>query len=296
VTAQVTRRRRVVRTRHGSALLLVAIVLTACGGSARPKPVRAAGSPGWVVVADGHNVYFDCEGSGKPTVVFLSGLQVGSMSWQPLLNQISRQTRACIYDRYGLGGGGLLVGMPRRARDAHDQARELEQLLRNADIRAPYVLVGHSWGGALARLYAGTHTDVKALVLVDAASPGGDAAFGGPPLANAEHLVWEKSLNETGAVRSLGHMPLIVITAGGTVVGSPVWLKLQDRLAALSSQSVHVLSPSSGHFVQTDDPTLVEVAIRAAVRTALTGKQLPTCRQIFGPDAADRRCLRPTKR
>src|SRR5205085_8783524 len=136
-----------------------------------------------------------CEGSGTPTVVFLSGLQVGSPSWQPLLDQISRQTRDCVYDRYGLGGGGLPVGIPRRARDAHDQARELEQLLRNGGIRAPYVLVGSSWGGALARLYAGTHSDVKAVVLVDSASPGGDAAFGGPPLANTEHLAWEKSLN-----------------------------------------------------------------------------------------------------
>jgi pimeloyl-ACP methyl ester carboxylesterase len=242
---------------RGSALLLVAIVLTACGGSARPKPVRAAGLPGWVVVADGHKVYFDCEGSGIPTVVFLSGLQTVSSKWQPLFNRISRQTRACVYDRYGLNEVPPFGKLPSRARDAHDQVRELEQLLRNADIRAPYVLVGSSWGGALARLYAGTHTDVKAVVLVDSVSPGGDAAFGGRPLANAEHLVWEKSLNETGAVRSLGHKPLIVITAGDTVSVFPKWLKLQDRLAALSSQSVHVLAPTSGHFVQDDDPTLV---------------------------------------
>jgi pimeloyl-ACP methyl ester carboxylesterase len=276
---------------RGSALLLVAIALTACGGSARPKPVRAAAPPGWVVVADGHKVYFDCEGSGIPTVVFLSGLETDSTVWQPLFSQISRQTRACVYDRYGLGGGGLLVGIPRRARDANDQVRELEQLLRNADIRAPYVLVGSSWGGALARLYAGTHTDVKAVVLVDSASPGGDAAFGSPPLANTEHLAWDKSMNETGAVRSLGQKPLIVITAGATVVGFPRWMKLQNRLAALSSESAHVLSPTSGHFVQTDDPALVEAAIRAAVKTVLSGKPLPSCPQIFGPDGPDRRCL-----
>jgi pimeloyl-ACP methyl ester carboxylesterase len=281
---------------RGSALLLVGIALTACGGSARPRPVRAAGlSRGWVVVADGHKVYFDCEGSGTPTLVFLSPLQTDSTVWQPLFNQISRQTRTCIYNRYGLGGGGLPVGKPSRARDAHDQVRELEQLLRNADIRAPYVLVGSSWGGALARLYAGTHTGVRAVVLVDSASPGGDAAFGGPPLANAEHLAWDKSLNETAAIRSLGQMPLIVITAGDTVRGYPRWLTLQNGLAALSSQSVHVLSPKSGHFVQTDDPTLVEAAIRSAIKTVLTGKPLPSCRQIFGPNVSGRRCLGPTK-
>ena len=278
-----------------SALLLVAIVLTACGGSARSKPVRAArGVAGSVVVADGHKVYFDCEGSGTPTVVFLSALQTPSIIWQPVFNQISRQTRACLYDRYGLGGGGLQIGVPKRARDAHDQVREFEQLLRNADIRAPYLLAGVSWGGALARLYAGTHADVKAVVLVDSASPGGDVAFGGPPLANGEHLIWEKSLNETAAVRSLGSMPLIVITSGVMVDGAPVWLKLQNRLAALSSQSVHVLSPTSNHFVQQDDPALVQAAIRAVLKTVRTGRPLPSCRQIFGRDASDRRCLEPT--
>jgi hypothetical protein len=47
--------------------------------------------------------------------------------------------------------------------------------------------------------------------------------------------------------------------------------------------------------VQIDDPTLVATAIRAAVKTVLYDKPLPSCRQILGPDAADRRCLGPTK-
>jgi pimeloyl-ACP methyl ester carboxylesterase len=278
---------------RGSALLLIAMALTACGGSARPKPVRAAGAPGWMVVADGHTVYFDCEGSGSPTVVFLSGLQTDSTIWQTVFDQVSRQTRACVYDRYGLGRSDLLLGT-HRSRDAHDQVHELEQLLRNADIRAPYVFVGSSWGGALARLYAGTHSAVKAVILVDSATRGADTAFGAPPVVNAENLAWDRSLDEAGSIRSLGHMPLVVITAGETVRHFPRWLVLQNRLAALSSQAVHVLSPSSGHFVQVNDPALVATAVRAAVTIVRTGERLPSCRRIFGHAAGDRRCLGPT--
>jgi pimeloyl-ACP methyl ester carboxylesterase len=190
-------------------------------------------------------------------------------------------------------------------------------LLRNADIAKPYVLVGHSWGGALARLYAGTHDDVKAVVLVDASSPGQDSALkaaippekpGEPPLlrelrsplgaaiANPEYLAWHKSLTEVGEVKSLGDRPLIVITAGNTFVGFkqvmfPVWLKLQNRLPYLSSRSVHVLSPTSGHYVQVEAPELVLAAVRAAASAARNDGRLARCTMIFR-NVANRRCLR----
>jgi pimeloyl-ACP methyl ester carboxylesterase len=279
--------------------------------------VKADGLPGSVVIADGHKVYFDCEGKGSPTVVFLSGWGVESAGWLPVFDGTSRVTRACEYDRYGIGLTAPYGSLPRRARDAHDQARELEQLLRNANIPKPYVLVGHSWGGALARLYAGTHHDVQAVVFVDASSPGQDAAIaaalppekpGEPPvlqelrkpvgvaLANPEYLAWDKSLNEVGEVKSLGDLPEIVITAGTTFAGFekvmfPVWMGLQNRLASLSSRSVHVLARTSGHFVQVEQPDLVLAAVRAAVAATRNGGHLASCAVIFR-DVSDRTCLR----
>jgi pimeloyl-ACP methyl ester carboxylesterase len=222
-----------------------------------------------------------------------------------------------VYDRAGTGQTITYGPLPRRARDAHDQVRELEQLLRNGDIKTPYVLVGHSWGGALARFYAGTHDDVKAVVLVDASSPGQDAAIkaalppektGEPPLLQElrrppgaaltapEYLAWHKSLTEVGDVTSLGDRPLIVITAGNTFLGFkdvmfPVWLKLQNQQASLSSRSVHVLAPTSGHYEQTEAPELVLAAIRAAVRATRNGGRLAPCGEIFR-NVANRRCLR----
>jgi pimeloyl-ACP methyl ester carboxylesterase len=302
----------------GAVLLIAALALAGCGGHTRPKVVKARSLPGSVVVAAGHKVYFDCEGKGSPTVVFLSGWGVDSSGWLEVFDGTSGVTRSCVYDRYGIGLTSTYGALPRRARDARDQVRELEQLLRNADIAKPYVLVGHSWGGALARLYAGTHDDVKAVVFVDASSPGQNAAIaavlppkqpGEPPLldelrhphvgvalANSEYLAWEKSLNETGEVKSLGDRPVIVVTAGNTftefeVLVFPVWIGLQKRLASLSSRSVHVLARTSGHFVQLDEPDLVLAAVRAAVDAVRNDGRLASCAAIFR-HIDDRTCLR----
>jgi pimeloyl-ACP methyl ester carboxylesterase len=289
-----------------SVLALAVALALGCGGHARPEVVKAPSAPGSIVVADGHKVYFDCEGTGSPTVVFLDGWGADSLSWISVSERVARVTRACTYDRFGIGFTAQYQLLPNRPRDARDQVRELEQLLRNARIDAPYVLVGHSWGGTLARLYAGTHYDVKAVVLVDSSSPGQDAALkaalpperadesqlfaeirrgSGNALSSPEHLAWQKSLNEARTVTSLGDRPLIVVTARNDFVGVErlyrVWLGLQNRLASLSSRSVHVLAPLSGHFVQTDQPDLVTAAIRAAIGAARNGGRLPPCAAIF---------------
>jgi len=303
--------------RFAAVVLVASLGLVGWSGESGPKVVKARSLPGSIVVADGHKVYFDCKGKGSPTVVFISGWGADSTAWLPVFDESSRLSRACEYDRYGLGWTASYGALPHRARDAHDQARELEQLLRNADVPGPYVLVGHSWGGELARLYAGTHHDVRAVVLIDAASPGQTAAIaaalppykaGEPalmeqarhprladPLANPENLAWEKSLNEAAAVKRLGDMPEVVITAGNGFDGFekfvyPVWLKMQNRLASLSARSVHVLAPTSGHFVQQDDPELVIAGIGAALAAARRDGRLAPCAAIFAK-VADHRCL-----
>jgi pimeloyl-ACP methyl ester carboxylesterase len=294
-------------------LALLAVLVAGCGGNSVPKAVKAKDLPGYVVEADGHKVYFECEGNGTPTVVFLNGWGVESGSWVSVLGESAGLTRSCQYDRYGVGLTGGYGSLPRKARDANDQARELEQLLANAKIPEPYVLVGHSWGGALARLYAGKHDDVAGVVFVDSSAPGQDTALvtalppkrvGEPelfvelrkslstkPLENPENLDWSKSLDEVGEVTSLGDRPEIVITAGSTFGGDetvlrPVWSRMQNQIAGLSSQSVHVVAPASSHFVQQEAPEVVEAALRAVVRAVRGDDRLGSCRAIFAGVAA----------
>ena len=56
---------------------------------------------------------------------------------------------------------------------ASDGVADLHALLASADVRGPYVIVGHSYGGLIARLYASTFPDaVAGVVLEDALSEG----------------------------------------------------------------------------------------------------------------------------
>jgi pimeloyl-ACP methyl ester carboxylesterase len=57
----------------------------------------------------------------------------------------------------------------------------------------------------------------------------------------------------------LGSIPLTVITAGKPLPG---WLPMQQELAALSADSIHITAEGSGHYVHLDDPELVRNAIR----------------------------------
>ncbi len=78
-----------------------------------------------------------------------------------------------------------------------------------------------------------------------------------------------------------------MITAGGTFVGdaarlAPVWNRLQDDLAGISSQSVHVRAPAATHFIQDDAPEVVQAAINAVVKAVRRDGKLGSCEAIFG--------------
>ena len=72
--------------------------------------------------------------------------------------------RVCSYDRAGAGWSDLGP----RPRTMRQQVWELHALLEKAGEKPPFVLVGHSYGGWLARLFAETYpADVSGLVLVE---------------------------------------------------------------------------------------------------------------------------------
>jgi len=136
---------------------------------AEAADAKAYPPPGQLVDVSGYRLHINCSGSGSPTVVIDAGQGDWSTSWGSVQQEVAKTTRICTYDRAGLGwseAGPL-------PRDAAQFAKELHTLLQNANIPGPYVMVGHSLGGASVRVFVSEHaSEVAGVVFIDSMSPG----------------------------------------------------------------------------------------------------------------------------
>ncbi|MFL9455963.1 MULTISPECIES: alpha/beta fold hydrolase [Nostocales] len=120
---------------------------------------------GELVDIGGFRLHINCMGQGTPTVVMDAGAGSPSITWGLVPSEIAKFTRVCIYDRAGFGWSEPNLRVSRTSQQSVD---ELHTLLNKAEIKPPYILVGHSLGGANMRLYANQYQeDVVGLVLVD---------------------------------------------------------------------------------------------------------------------------------
>ena len=102
--------------------------------------------------------------------------------------------------------------------------------------------------------------------------------LGRPP--RGTNIDWPTSCDQVRAVKSLGDIPLVVLTAApiGSGYGriptdvaanlDQAWLDMQDEIAALSSNSTHIVATTSNHFIHYEEPELVIDAILDLVNTA----------------------------
>lgn len=167
-------------SRPRSALLLLAL-------AASPAPVLAesGGLAGLVDIGGGRRMYVECRGTGSPTVVLVAGGRASADDWKSasgkadVFSGVAGFTRVCAYDRPGTPVGdkpSRSDPVPQRV-TAGDSVADLHALVAAAGIARPFVIVGHSYGGAVVRLYAMTYPgDVDGMVLIDALSEGLRAA------------------------------------------------------------------------------------------------------------------------
>jgi pimeloyl-ACP methyl ester carboxylesterase len=120
--------------------------------------------PGKLVDLGGHRLHVNCSGNGAPAVVVELGLGDFSFEWALVQNEVARFTRICTYDRAGHAWSDP-GPMPR----TYSQINlELRDALRKLGVRGPYVLVGHSFGGPVARQFAADYPkDLAGMVFVD---------------------------------------------------------------------------------------------------------------------------------
>lgn len=265
-------------------------------------------SKGVVDIGGGRTMYLECHGEGTPTVVLISGKGGRADTWDTnrlepydasvsVLPRTAALTRVCAYDRPGTVGDN---GEPSRSKavavpvTAKDGVADLHALLAAAHVQEPYVVVGHSYGGLIARLFASTYPGtVAGLVLEDALSEG---LYDGLTPAQRDVLETINFLPEkVDTIQSFAQvisappvrtMPMVILTADqppitpqdvATGVFPPavtvefvnaLWsaqIAAQDRLARLFPGARHVTRTGSRHYIHLEQPQVVVDAIREVV-------------------------------
>jgi pimeloyl-ACP methyl ester carboxylesterase len=124
-------------------------------------------APGRLVAVAEHRLHIHEQGTGSPAVILEAGIAGSSSGWALVEPGIAQFTRVASYDRAGLGWSDANPAKP----SLEQMLGELRVLLSAANVPRPYVLVGHSFGGLLARAYAHSSPDeIAGLVLLDPVS------------------------------------------------------------------------------------------------------------------------------
>ena len=182
-----------------------------------------------VDIGGGQSIYLRTWGTrhgGDPAIVLDASAGTPSSEWAWVGQMLAADGHFVVaYDRPGIAWS---TG-PDHSRDAMSAAEALDKAMAAADISAPYVVVGHSYGGFSARAFAGTHaTDIAGLVLLDTTDPDGGggpgfaltyrlmawrAAFGLYALSPPPDDFWELPTSEQDAANAISKWPSFLDTA-----------------------------------------------------------------------------------
>jgi pimeloyl-ACP methyl ester carboxylesterase len=286
---------------------------------------------GLVDIGGGRQMYMECRGKGRPTVVFVAGAGDRPERWsttldpsgepvfpsdEAVLPAIAQTNRVCAYDRPGtiLPTGPDPEDFERSRSDPVDQPTTLQEgvddlhaLLSPSGERGPYVLVGHSAGGAIAELYASQYPqEVSGLVLIDYTAYAMRTALTDEQwelyralntLESEEDLEWfepQRSMEQTLAAAPLKPMPLIVFSAdepldllpfveNGSLQTTPeeakefgellfrAFVAARSDLVSQVPGARHITDTDSGHYIHVEHPKLVTAAVREVVDAAAVG-------------------------
>lgn len=179
----------------------------------------------------GRRLFLESAGEGSPTVLFEAGAGSSSSTWDPIWSSVMAFTRVCRYDRVNLGQSDKAPNL----RSLHDVVEDLHALLKTASVPGPYVMVGHSFGGLVVRLYAHHYPkDILGVVFIDSSHPeqnkrsldllpspvrsedqaitASRTRYSDPNTGLPEGINFGRSLTEVSQTGDLGHIPIAVIS------------------------------------------------------------------------------------
>jgi pimeloyl-ACP methyl ester carboxylesterase len=123
---------------------------------------------GQAVDIGGRRLNLYCSGEGSPTVILETGGNGPGYEWRSVQTKVANFTRACWYDRAGVGWSDP----PQGPRTSATVVSDLHEVLGRAAVPPPYVLVGASIGGEYTRIYTSRYPrEVAGLVFVDSSHP-----------------------------------------------------------------------------------------------------------------------------
>lgn len=305
-------RMRVRMPRSLQVCLLVAA--TALPSMAQTTPLfEKAPAPGRLIDIDnGRRLHILCKGDADgPTVIFEAGLShyPPAMTYGKAQEAIAPFARVCIYDRAGLGWSDAGPS----ARTHADMVEDLHRLLTAANVPPPYVLVGHSMGGLLARQFVQAYrNDVAGVVLADATP---DTIFDAESIAERAAIVaqiekgletapaslapeiWRTVKEEYEAIDRapealrvrdgygrLGDIPLVVVRRGREATppsdADLSWRRDQEHLATLSTNSLLVVAEKNGHVIPLENPGIIADAVKRVIDAWRHGSPLLSARDV----------------
>ena len=163
----------------GATLLSMRLAVAAASAE-----VTAPAPPGKLVDIGGYKLHIWCMGKETegPAVVLIPGAGDFSFTWGLVQPEVAKFTRVCSFDAAGEAWSDQGPG----PRTIQQKVYELRLLLREAGVKGPYVLVGASVGGILARVFAREYSsDVAGMVLVDSTDPDTGIGLEGSSSASA---------------------------------------------------------------------------------------------------------------
>lgn len=148
-----------------SAVATAFLMASASSHATPPAGQDALAGPKIKVDVGGRKLNMYCIGKGAPTVMFEADIGRAGWDWSAVLPEVAKRTRACVYDRAGLGSSDPII----RASTVANASKDLNFLIKNARLEAPFVLVGAGYGAMVAQHFAlrSRGAAVSALVLVE---------------------------------------------------------------------------------------------------------------------------------
>ncbi|MDA7027048.1 alpha/beta hydrolase [Bacillus sp. CLL-7-23] len=215
------------------------------------------------------------KGKKNATIIFEAGYATSSETWEPILHDIDEDLGLFVYDRAGLGNSQT----SNKLRTADQMVKDLKALLHVGKVKPPYIIVAHSFGAIIARLFASLYSDdIIGLVLLDPACEEQEEKV--LPLLPKEaqedyfkqfsletsHKLFQQSLYMLKQKQKhLGSTPLLIISSGNQKANlrkaHQEWLTLHNRLLSLSHQSGWIEAKNSSHMIHFDEPHIVQLAI-----------------------------------